>query len=44
VLVVSSLDGRPLDAFAGPLALRSLAHLRPGPGHVLNLCAVIVRR
>lgn len=44
VLVVTSTDGRPLDAFAGPLALRSLADLRPGPRHVRNLCALIVHR
>jgi hypothetical protein len=44
VLVATSTDGRPLDAFAGPLALRSLADSRPGPRHVRNLCALIVRR
>lgn len=44
VLVITVQDGRPLDAIAGPIALRSLADLRPGPHHVRNLCAVIVRR
>jgi hypothetical protein len=44
VLVVMSQDGKPLDAAAGPLALRSLADLRPGPRHVRNPCAIVVRR
>ncbi len=44
VLVIASQDGKPLDSAAGPLALRSLADLRPGPRHVRNLCALIVRR
>lgn len=44
VLVIAQQDGRPLDAIAGPFALRSLADLRPGPRHVRNLCAVVVRR
>jgi hypothetical protein len=43
-LVIRSQDGQPLDAVAGPLALRSLADLRPGPRHVRNLCAVRVLR
>lgn len=43
VYVIGSQDGRPLDATAGPLALRSLADLRPGPRHVRNLCALSVR-
>jgi hypothetical protein len=43
VLVIRSQDGTTLDAVAGPLALRSLADLRPGPRHVRNLCAVRVR-
>lgn len=43
-LVISSQDGRPLDAAAGPLALRALADLRPGPRHVRNLCALLLRR
>lgn len=43
-LIVRGADGRPLTAEAGPLALRSLADLRPGPRHVRQLCAVIVRR
>jgi hypothetical protein len=43
VLVIVAQDGRPLDAREGPLALRALADLRPGPRHVRNLCAVIVR-
>ncbi len=42
-LVITAQDGKPLDAAAGPLALRSLADLRPGPRHVRNLCALIVR-
>ena len=44
VLVVRTQDDQPLGAAAGPLALRALADLRPGPRHVRNLCAVIVRR
>jgi hypothetical protein len=44
LIVISAADGRPLDAAAGPLALRSLADQRPGPRHVRNLCAVVVRR
>jgi hypothetical protein len=44
VVVVTAQDGHPLDAHSGPLALRSLADLRPGPRHVRNLCGVIVRR
>ena len=44
VLVITQQDGRPLDAIAGPVALRSLADLRPGPRHVRNLCGVVVRR
>lgn len=43
VLVIRTQDERPLDAQAGPIALRSLADLRPGPRHVRNLCAVVVR-
>lgn len=43
VLVISAVDGRPLGADAGPLALRSLADQRPGPRHVRNLCAVVAR-
>jgi hypothetical protein len=43
-LVIASQDDRPLDAAAGPLALRSLADLRPGPRHVRNLCALVVKR
>jgi hypothetical protein len=43
VLVVLQRDGRALDAQAGPLALRSLSDLRPGPRHVRNLCALRIR-
>ena len=43
-LVIVAQDGRPLDAVEGPLALRSLADIRPGPRHVRNLCALLVRR
>jgi hypothetical protein len=42
VLVISTQDGKALDAAAGPLALRSLGDLRPGPRHVRNPCALIV--
>lgn len=44
VMVIASQDGRQLDSVAGPLALRSLADLRPGVRHVRNLCALVVRR
>lgn len=43
LLVIHSQDGKPLDSFAGPLALRALADLRPGPRHVRNLCALVLR-
>jgi hypothetical protein len=43
VLVIVAQDGRALDAREGPLALRALADLRPGPRHVRNLCAVIAQ-
>lgn len=43
VYVIGSQDGQALDAQAGPLALRALADQRPGPRHVRNLCALIVR-
>lgn len=43
VLVITAQDGRPLGAEAGPLALRALADLRPGPRHVRNLCALVLR-
>jgi len=43
VLIVSAQDGRPLGADQGPLALRALADLRPGPRHVRNLCGLAVR-
>ncbi len=43
-LVIVTQDDKPLDAAAGPLALRSLADLRPGPRHVRNLCALVVKR
>jgi len=44
VLVVKDVDGQPLGAEAGPLALRSLGDTRPGPRHVRNLCALVIRR
>lgn len=43
VLVISAQDGRALGNEQGPLALRALADLRPGPRHVRNLCGVVVR-
>jgi hypothetical protein len=43
VLVIGTRDGQPLDAHEGPLALRSLGDVRPGPRHVRNLCAVVAR-
>lgn len=43
VLVITTQDGQALDARQGPLALRALADLRPGPRHVRNLCALVVR-
>jgi hypothetical protein len=43
ILVITAQNGRPLDAREGPLALRALADRRPGPRHVRNLCAIIVR-
>lgn len=44
IAVITRQDGRPLDFHAGPLALRSLSDLRPGPRHVRKLCAVRVRK
>ena len=41
-LVVQAQNGQPLDAAQGPLALRALGDLRPGPRHVRNLCAIVV--
>ena len=41
-LVVRAQNGQPLDAAQGPLALRALGDLRPGPRHVRNLCAIVV--
>ncbi len=38
---VLSQDGRPLEAAEGPLALRALSDVRPGPRHVRNLCALL---
>ncbi len=43
VIVIAAQDGKPLDTAAGPLALRALGDLRPGPRHVRNLCALVVR-
>lgn len=43
-LMVSHMNGQPLDAQAGPLALRALGDIRPGPRHVRNACAVILSR
>ena len=43
-LIITTQDGRTLNTAAGPLALRALADLRPGPRHVRNLCALVVRR
>jgi hypothetical protein len=43
VLVIGSQDGVPLNAEQGPLALRALADTRPGPRHVRNLCALVLR-
>lgn len=43
VLVIRTQDDRPIGPQAGPLALRSLGDLRPGPRHVRNLCAIVVR-
>jgi hypothetical protein len=43
VLVITTQDGVALDALQGPLALRALADLRPGPRHVRNLCALTLR-
>jgi hypothetical protein len=43
VLVIRRRDGQPLDAAAGPLALRALGDQRPGPRHIRNLCLLRVR-
>jgi len=44
VLVVQSQGGQLLGTAEGPLALRALGDLKPGPRHVRNLCAIIVHR
>ncbi len=44
IIVVTRQDNQSLDASAGPLALRAMADVRPGPRHVRNLCGVVVRR
>lgn len=44
VLVIQSQGGQPLDNAEGPLALRALGDLKPGPRHVRNLCAIIVSK
>lgn len=43
VLIIREQDGQPLGSEQGPLALRALGDLRPGPRHVRNLCGVMVR-
>ena len=43
IVVVLRTDGEPLDRRTGPLALRALSDLRPGPRHVRHLCGVAVR-
>jgi hypothetical protein len=47
VIVIGTQDGTPLNAEQGPLALRALADTRPGPRpgprHVRNLCALVLR-
>jgi hypothetical protein len=43
VIVITSQDGVALNVEQGPLALRALADTRPGPRHVRNLCALVVR-
>ena len=43
VLVITAVDGQALGKDLGPLALRALADLRPGPRHVRNLCALVLR-
>jgi len=40
VLLILSQDGRALDSAEGPLALRALGDVRPGPRHVRNLCGL----
>ncbi len=43
VLVVLRQDGLAVGGAQGPVALRALADLRPGPRHVRNLCALVLR-
>ena len=44
VLVVQSQGGEVLGNADGPLALRALGDLKPGPRHVRNLCAIIMNK
>jgi hypothetical protein len=44
MIIVRQVDGQDLDGHAGPLAMHPLADLRPGPGHVRQLCALVVVR
>ena len=43
MLVIRAQDGQPLGAAEGPLALRALGDIRPGPRHVRNLCGIVAR-
>jgi hypothetical protein len=42
ILIITKKDGAYLDRQNGPLAIRALADIRPGPRHVRNLCGVSV--
>jgi len=42
VLIIIDADGKPLPASEGPIALRSLSDLRPGPRHIRWLQEVSV--
>jgi hypothetical protein len=43
ILVITAQDGRALGDDQGPMTLRALSDLRPGPRHVRNLCGLVLR-
>jgi len=42
ILIITKQDGKSLDSQEGPVALRALSDIRPGPRHVSNVCAISV--
>ncbi|MGV3655743.1 MAG: molybdopterin-dependent oxidoreductase [Noviherbaspirillum sp.] len=44
VLVIIEADGKPLPASEGPIALRSVRDIRPGPRHIRWLREIVVEQ